>query len=147
MTEELANAWIHMALWLWVLVSRGTNHNKYRCSSGVTECGSTVAQVDLETQDETHRCILVRAIGPYIQWWWFFVFESTQIGGYNESVRDLEGMRSYGLSVVRLLPRRWRRQTRGRSARLLLSGLLCSRCRAWWSLASSILFSFDLHPL
>jgi hypothetical protein len=50
-------------LWLWVLVSRGTNRGKYRCSSGVTEYGSMVVRMDLRAQDETQRCILFRAIG------------------------------------------------------------------------------------
>ena len=46
-----------------VLVSRVRCRGKHRCSSGVTECGSPVARVDLRTQEKTLRCILVQAIG------------------------------------------------------------------------------------
>ena len=92
MTEEHMDAWIHTVLWLRVLVLQGRNRGKYRFSSGVTEYGSMVAWIDLRTQDETTMYLGSSHQGSYIQWWWFFVFENTQIGGYNESVRDLKGI-------------------------------------------------------
>jgi hypothetical protein len=45
------------------MVSRVCCHGKHCCSSGVTECGSLVAQVDSRTHEKTWRCILVQAIG------------------------------------------------------------------------------------
>jgi len=36
--------------------------DKHRCSSGVTECGSPVTQVDSRTQEKTRRRILVQAV-------------------------------------------------------------------------------------
>ena len=48
---------------------------------------------------------------PYVQRWLFFVFESTQIGGYNGRDRDLVGdcsVLSYGSLVVRFLPQQER---------------------------------------
>ena len=45
------------------LLSWGSCRGKYRCSSGVTECGSPVARVDSRTQEKTRQCILIQVVG------------------------------------------------------------------------------------